>query len=214
MRPPRPAPSWAPRPKIRTWPPLPRIPHPNAARVFPKPSTQGYTYISGPTPASWGTDRTRTRSTRGPAADQVTQQPAAPAQAPPAPSRVIGQGRPLTLFFPVPPKALPAAVPPKHSAAAAPPAPAAGYPQPVPKPGSSRRTHALRRRVTREAGTSELPPCAFPFFSSQVHFMRDACRLIHFPCFAPLMLNAVRPGYAIPAVPASDSSVASTRLPS
>ena len=134
------------RPKIRTWPPLPRIPHPNAARVFPKPSTQGYTYISGPTPASWGADRTRTRSTRGPTADQVTQQPAAPAQAPPAPSRVIGQGRPLTLFFPVPPKALPAAVPPKHSAAAAPPAPAAGYPQPVPKPGSSRRTHAPTRR--------------------------------------------------------------------
>ena len=65
------------RPKIRTWPPLPRIPHPNAARVFPKPSTQGYTYISGPTPASWGTDRTRTRSTRGPAADQVTQHRAA-----------------------------------------------------------------------------------------------------------------------------------------
>ena len=31
---------------------------PTATRVFPKPSTQGYTYISGPTPASWGTDRT------------------------------------------------------------------------------------------------------------------------------------------------------------
>ena len=84
------APSWVPikarpqikaRPKIRTWPPLPRIPHPNAARVFPKPSTQGYTYLSGPTPATWG----RTRSTRGPAADQVQQQPAAPAQAPACP---------------------------------------------------------------------------------------------------------------------------------
>ena len=81
MRPPRPAPSWVlikarpqikARPKIRTWPPLPRIPHPNAARVFPKPSTQGYTYISGPTPAP-------EPGLHGPAADQVTQQPAAPA---------------------------------------------------------------------------------------------------------------------------------------
>ena len=80
-----------------------------------------------------------------PAADQVEQQPAASAQAPP-PQRRVSDGRPLTLFFPVPPKAIPVAVLPKHSAASAPPTPAAGYPQPVPKPGSSRRTHARRRR--------------------------------------------------------------------
>ena len=81
---------------------MPRIPDP-ASRTFPKGAQHGYSYVSGPSPASWTRTPTRTRSSRVPAP-----QPAAV----PAATRVLGHGRPLTAFFPHPAKALPAAMTP------------------------------------------------------------------------------------------------------
>ena len=119
---------------------MPRIPDP-ASRTFPKGAQHGYSYVSGPSPASWTRTPTRTRSNRVPAP-----QPAAV----PAATRVLGHGRPLTAFFPYPAKALPAAMTPPTtlSAPSQPPPP---MPAPVPKSSSSRttrdrRAHAPRRR--------------------------------------------------------------------
>ena len=119
---------------------MPRIPDP-ASRTFPKGAQHGYSYVSGPSPASWTRTPTRTRSSRVPAP-----QPAAV----PAATRVLGHGRPLTAFFPYPAKALPAAMTPPTtlSAPSQPPPP---MPAPVPKSSSSRttqdrRAHAPRRR--------------------------------------------------------------------
>ena len=119
---------------------MPRIPHPDS-RTFPKGAQHGYCYVSGPSPDSWTRTPTRTRSGRVP--------PPQPAAVPAAP-RVLGQGRPLTAFFPYPAKALPAAMTPPTtlSAPSQPPPP---MPAPVPKSSSSRtardrRAHAPRRR--------------------------------------------------------------------
>ena len=119
---------------------MPRIPHPDS-RTFPKGAQHGYCYVSGPSPDSWTRTPTRTRSGRVP--------PPQPAAVPAAP-RVLGQGRPLTAFFPYPAKALPAAMTPPTtlSAPSQPPPP---MPAPVPKSSSSRtardrRAHAPPRR--------------------------------------------------------------------
>ena len=68
---------------------MPRIPD-QASRTFPKGTQHGYCYVSGPSPSSW---------TRTPRSGRVAApQPAAV----PAATRVLGHGRPLTAFFPVP----------------------------------------------------------------------------------------------------------------
>ena len=124
-------------PKVKARPRLPRVPPPGH-RVFPKQAPQGYSFVSGPAPATWSETSGRTRSAAHPAASASTSQP------------LLGQGRPITAFFPFQAKALPITSAPattSFSRPAAPPATSASRAaKSAPKQGSSRRTHAPHRR--------------------------------------------------------------------